>query len=177
LAGGIAYAALRSGDRIGLAAFTDRIEHYLPPRRSRGHGWGVVRAAFEHVPEGHGTDLGAALAFANKVLKRRSVVLVLSDFLSPGAYEQALGALAARHRVHALLVHDPREAALPDVGLLTLRDAETGTLATVNAGALIASRRVEERLADLRRHGVKASAISTEEDAFLRLQTHFRSAL
>lgn len=173
-AGGLAYAALRSNDRVGLVTFTDRVEHYLPPRKSRGHGWAVIRAAFEHTPEGHGTDLAAALSFTSRVLRRRSLVAIVSDFLSPGRYAEALGAIARRHRVHALLVHDPAEAALPGLGLVTLRDAETGAVRTVEAGAFFARQRLEDRLAELRRNGARASAISTAEDAFLRLQQHFR---
>ncbi|MFZ5479791.1 MAG: DUF58 domain-containing protein [Myxococcota bacterium] len=175
-AGGLAYAALRSGDRVGLCAFTDRVEHFLPPRKSRGHGWAVIRAAFEHVPAGHGTDLGVALSYASKVLKRRAVVVILSDFLGKGGWEKAMGPLASRHRVHALLVHDPHEERLPGVGLVSLRDAETGELRTVDAGALAAKLGVDRRVAELRRLGVKASALATTDDAFLRLQQHFRSA-
>lgn len=174
LAGGLAFSALRSGDRVGFASFTDEVEHFLPPRKSRGHGWAVIRAAFEHVPAGHGTDLGAALSFASKVLKRRAIVVILSDFLSPRPFEDALGALARRHRVHALLVHDPREDRLPDVGLVTLRDAETGKVRTVDAASVLAREGLAARTAWLRRHGVRASAVSTEDDAFLRLQQHFR---
>jgi uncharacterized protein (DUF58 family) len=174
-AGGLAYAALRSGDRVGLCTFTDRVEHYLPPRKSRGHGWAVIRAAFEHVPAGHGTDLGAALSFASKVLKRRAVVVILSDFYASG-WEPAMGPLVARHRVHALLVHDPREEALPKVGLVTFRDAETGEVRTLDAGSVAARLGVDRRVGALRRLGVKASALSTADDAFLRLQQHFRSA-
>lgn len=175
-AGGLAFSALRSNDRVGIVTFTDEVEHFLPPRKSRGHGWAVIRSAFEHTPAGHGTDLGAALQFASKVLKRRAVVCILSDFLSPLPFEEPLGALCRRHRVHALLVHDPREERMPGLGLVTLRDAETGKVRLVDAAALIARERIDARLSTLRRHGVRASPLSTEEDAFLRLQRHFRGA-
>lgn len=174
LAGGLAFSALRSGDRVGMATFTDQVEHFLPPRKSRGHGWAVIRAAFEHVPASHGTDLAEALSFASKVLKRRALVVILSDFTSSRPYEDALGALARRHRVHALVVHDPREATLPDLGLVTLQDAETGKVRTVEARTLVARASLDARVAALRRHGARASAVSTDQDAFLRLQQHFR---
>jgi uncharacterized protein (DUF58 family) len=175
-AGGLAYAALRSGDRVGLLTFTDRVERFLPPRKSRGHGWGVIRAAFEHVSEGHRTDLAAALSYASRVLKRRAVVVVLSDFFSQTPWQDAMGALTRRHRVHALVVHDPHEAKLPDLGLVTLRDAETGRLRLVDAKTLLGRRSIDERLAEVRRTGVRASALSTTDDAFMRLQLHFRGA-
>lgn len=175
-AGGLAFSALRSNDRVGLVSFTDQIEHFQPPRKSRGHGWAVIRAAFEHHPASHGTDLAVALSFASKVLKRRAVVCILSDFLSPAPFDEPLGALARRHRVHALVVHDPREEAMPGLGLVTLRDAETGKVRTVDAGSLVARERMEQRLGRLRRSGVRASPLSTAEDAFLRLQQHFRGS-
>lgn len=175
-AGGLAYAAIRSNDKVGLLTFTHRPEHVVPPRKSRGHGWQVIRAAFEATAAERGTALGPALQYAAKLLKRRSVVVILSDFLTEDPYADALGALVARHRVHGLLVHDPREAALPKLGLVTLQDAETGRTRTVDAATLVARAPVEHRLAELRRHGVRASAIGTDDDAFLKLIQHFRGA-
>lgn len=176
VAGGMAYAALRSNDRVGLLTFSDRVEHYLPPRKSRGHGWAVIRSAFEVWPENGQTDIAGALSYASRVLKRRAVVAVLSDFISPRPYHDALSALARRHRVHAFLVHDPLEEALADVGLVTLYDAETHRVRTVDAGRFGALPSIDERLRELRRSGTRASAISTAEDAFFRLQQHFRGA-
>lgn len=175
-AGGLAYAAIRSGDRVGLLTFTDKPEHFVPPRKSRGHGWQVIRAAFEATGLEHGTDLAGALTYVAKVQKRRAVVVILSDFVTERSFYDELGAVHQRHRVHALLFHDPREAKMPGIGLVTLRDAETGKVRTVDAGSVIARARVEERLTDLRRHGVRASAISTQDDAFLKLVQHFRGA-
>jgi uncharacterized protein (DUF58 family) len=176
VAGGLAYAALRTGDRVGLLTFSDRVHHFLPPRRSRGHAWQVIRSAFEQHDDAGGTDIGAALAYASKVLKRRAVVTVLSDFVARRPFAAELGALVRAHRTHALLFHDPREAALPGQGLVTLRDAETGELRVVDLRRVGAARGVEERLAELRRHGARASAVTTTDDAFIRLQQHFRGA-
>ena len=176
LAGGLAYAALRSNDRVGMLAFTDRVERFLPPRKSRGHGWAVLHAAFDHAAEGHGTDLHEALRFVDGVLKRRAVVVLLSDFLDVGDVGTALRALAARHRVHAFLVHDPRESSLPDIGLLEVYDPETGEACTLDASQLQLSETVEARAHRLRQYGVQTSVVSTDEDAFHKLQLHFRGA-
>lgn len=170
-AGGLAFSALRSGDRVGLLTFTDKVEHYLPPRKSRGHGWQVIQAAFQSSTLGR-TDLAGALGYARKVLKRRSVVVVLSDFVAPH-FESELSALARRHTTHALLVHDPLENALPRVGFLALADAEGGGVATLAGGGAGVLGPVDRRVAELRRLGVRASSLSTEDDAFLRLQRHF----
>lgn len=176
-AGGLAFSALRSGDRVGLLTFTDKVEQYLPPRKSRGHGWQVIQAAFTSSTLGK-TDLSAALGFARQVLKRRSVVVVLSDFLSPagqGPWDRDLAALARKHTTHAILVHDPLENQLPDLGLFAFSDAETGRVRTLTCGAVSSGGAgpVDRRLQELRRVGVRASGLSTAEDAFLRLQRHF----
>jgi uncharacterized protein (DUF58 family) len=175
LAGGLAYAALRSGDRVGLLTFADEVRHFLPPRRSRGHGWQVIRTAFEDAGQAGGTDLAAALTYAARVLRRRAVVVVLSDFWSGGGrWTAADGPLARRHRVHGLLVHDAAEARLDLPGLVTLQDAETGEVRTRVASELRAATPVRTRLDELRRAGLRASAISTADDAFTRLTEHFR---
>ena len=85
-------------------------------------------------------------------------------------------ALVRRHRTHALLFHDPRELEMGRLGLVALRDAETGQVRTLDARTVVAQRSTDARLAELRRHGVRASTISTADDAFIRLQQHFRGA-
>ncbi len=171
VAGGLAFSALRTGDRVGLVTFTDGVHEFLPPRKSRGHGWQVIQAAFASGRRGK-TDLAAALVFARKVLKRRSVVVILSDFLSP-PFGPELDALSRKHTTHAILVHDPLENTLPNVGLLALADAEGGGTRTVLASKAGLLGPVDRRISDLRRSGVRASALGTHEDAFLRLQHHF----
>lgn len=171
VAGGLAFSALRSGDRVGLLTFTDTIGQYLPPRKSRGHGWMVIQAAFAAGSQGK-TDIAGALSFAQKVLKRRSVVVVLSDFVAP-PFERELATLARRHTTHALVVHDPIENTLPPIGLIAAADAESGRVRTLAGMGLLPP--VDRRVADLRRVGVRASSLGTDEDAFLKLQRHFAS--
>ena len=133
----------------------------------------MIQAAFESGHTGR-TDLGAALAFARRVMKRRGVVVILSDFVSP-RFEQELASLARKHTTHAILVHDPLEHQLPGLGALSVVDAESGEARTLWAGGGGLMGPVDGRLAELRRVGVRASALSTNEDAFLRLQRHFMS--
>ena len=176
LAGSLAYVALRSNDRVGLVSFSDGVERYLPPRKSRGHAWQVIREAFTQLDGDHGTDLAGALRHANQVLKRRAAVIILSDFEAPAGYLDPLRVLARRHRVHAMVVHDPAESALPNVGLVTIRDGETGQLLTLDANHLATKSPPEHRRAELRRLGVAASVISTRDDAFAKLHQHFRGS-
>lgn len=175
LAGALAYAAIRNGDRVGLLSFTDRVERYLPPRKARGHAWAVLQTAFERHETRGGTDIAGALDFVGKVTRRRAVISVISDFLAPGAWDRAVGALARRHRVSAFLVHDPLEQALPSLGLLELEDAESGERRLVDSRALGAASSVEERLRRLRRAGAAARAVATDEDPFFQLLLHFKA--
>ena len=174
LAGALAYAAIRNGDQVGLLSFTDTIERFLPPRKSRGHAWAVMRAAFERNATGQRTDLAGALAEVGRHLKRRSVVCVLSDFHSRSEYRRELGMLARRHRVNCFVVHDPMELAPPAVGLVEMEDAETGQRRLVDTSKLRSKWSVDGRLRSLRRAGVKASAVGTDEDPFEHLLRHFR---
>jgi uncharacterized protein (DUF58 family) len=184
LAGALAWAAIRNGDRVGLLSFTEQVELVLPPRKRRGHAMQVLQAAFSAPPARRGTDLVAALTRAHQLLRRRSVVCVLSDFL-PGhrAPPQALsgdlsGALrlvASKHHVNAFLVHDPLEEALPrGTGLIALEDAETGATRLVDAGALRPALPVAERVKRLQRERLWCTAVSTEADPFHQLLAHFR---
>jgi len=127
----LALAASRSNDRIGALLFTDRIEHFVPPAKGRRHALRLVNDLLACEPSGQGTDLNRALEYLEPLLRRRSVLFVVSDFLAD-ASSPALPRLAARHDVIALQLDDPRERDLPS-GLLALWDPETGERRTVDA--------------------------------------------
>jgi uncharacterized protein (DUF58 family) len=174
LAGALAYAAVRNGDQVGLLSFTDKVEQFFPPRKSRGHAWAVMRAAFERSATGQRTDLAGALAEVGQHLKRRAVVCVLSDFHSDSDYQRELAILARRHRVNCFVVHDPLETAPIGAGLVEMEDAETGRRMVVDTNQMAARWSVDGRLKELRRLGVRPSAVGTNEDPFEHLLRHFR---
>jgi uncharacterized protein (DUF58 family) len=120
-----AFSAITNNDKVGLVMFTDRIELAVPPRKGTRHVLRVIREVLSLQPRGHGTNLAGALEHLQMVSKRRSVVFVLSDFLDASA-ERALKIAARRHDVIAVVLDDPRERELPDVGLVELEEAETG---------------------------------------------------
>jgi uncharacterized protein (DUF58 family) len=124
-------AAASSGDRTGLLLFTDRVERYVPPRRGTRHAFAIARHLLGHSPERRGTDIAHALGFLNRVLRRRAVVFLVSDFLGEG-YERPLTVAARRHDLIAVTVRDPRETDLPLAGLVQFEDAETGERAVVD---------------------------------------------
>jgi len=173
IAGGLAYASIRNQDRVGLVSFTDHVETFLPPRKSRGHVWAVIRAAFAASGSQRGTDLAEALAFVQSVQRRRAVVVIVSDFLDDEAYLERLGPIARRHQVHAVVVHGPFDEAFPAIGLTEVVDAETGQRMLVDGAAFLARQSVEDRVRTLRRKGAKVVPISTDADPFTALMSHF----
>ncbi|HEX4955014.1 MAG TPA: DUF58 domain-containing protein [Thermoanaerobaculia bacterium] len=128
----LAYTAIASNDRVGLLAVSDRVELYVPPKKGRGHGWRLIRSILTLEPEGRGTDLGLGFDFLARVLSRRSVVFVVSDFFTEG-YETGLSLAARRHDLTAVVLTDRREEELPALGLVALEDAESGEVRVVDS--------------------------------------------
>ena len=129
----LALAAARNNDRIGAVFATDRVEHYVAPRKGRRQALRVISDLLAYQPQRRGTDLGRALTELEPVVRRRAVVFVLSDFLTTG-YGPPLARLARRHDVIGVQVADARERELPDVGLVTLWDPESGDWRVVDTG-------------------------------------------
>jgi uncharacterized protein (DUF58 family) len=125
LAAVLAFSAVANHDRVGAVLFSDRIEGYVPPARGRDHALRIVRDLLAREPAGRGTDLAGALRFAQRILRRRGIVAVISDFQAEG-WVKPLGVLRRRHDVVALFLRDPREEDLPESGLVAFADPETG---------------------------------------------------
>ena len=128
----LALAAARSNDRVGLMTFTDRIERYLAPAKGPRHAQRLM-AELQRSPGGQGTDLAAALTYLQRVQRRASILIIVSDFLSAD-FRLPLLAAAKRHDVLAVSVTDPVDADLPDLGLLRVVDAETGRCRLIDTG-------------------------------------------
>ena len=133
LAAVLAFSAITNNDKVGLVIFTDRIELAVPPRKGTRHVLRVIREVLSCRPNGRGTDIAGALEHLAHVAKRRCVVFVVSDFLDPGC-KTALTIAARRHDVIAVVLDDPREATLPDVGLVELEELESGEHYVVDSG-------------------------------------------
>jgi uncharacterized protein (DUF58 family) len=128
----LAFSAIRNNDRVGLLIFTDEVEVFVPPKKGRRHVLRVIRELLYHRPRGRRTSIATALETLDRVVRRHAVVFCISDFLDAG-YERALQRARRRHDVIAVSLEDPREGDLPDVGFLTLHDAETGRQAVVDS--------------------------------------------
>ena len=129
----LSFAAVRSNDRVGLISFTDRIESYIPPAKGARHAQRLI-AALVQSPEGHGTDLAAALSYLERVQRRRAVLFLVSDFLAAD-FRLPLAAVCRRFEVIAVTPTDTIDEDLPAIGLVRVVDPETGTRHLVDAGA------------------------------------------
>ncbi len=123
----LAFSAIHNNDKVGVLFFTDRIEKFIPPKKGRFHILRIIRELLDFKPEGFGTDLSLALGFFNNVMKKRSIAFLLSDFMATD-YQDALSIVSKKHDLIGIRLHDPIEAELPNVGLIRVKDAETGGL-------------------------------------------------
>ena len=152
LAALLGFSALRNNDRVGLLTFTDRSEHYLHPRKGRRHVLRLVRDLLAAERDGTGTDIGAALKNASHLLKRRSVVFLITDLIDEG-FSTAMSMLTRKHDLIVIRVSDPHEQRLPATSHITMEDAETGSIVHVpghrsdvlNAYAARATREAQRR--------------------------------
>jgi len=135
----LAFSAVRNNDKVGLILFTDEVELYIPPAKGKTHILRVIREILFFQPSGTKTDMAAAMDFANQVIPRRCVMFFISDFCFPGDFETSLTNFRPKlritnrhHDVIAVSVNDPCEWELPDIGLLTIEDSETGEQVELN---------------------------------------------
>ena len=119
----LAFSAIQNNDKVGLIAFSDRIEKFVPPRKGTRHGLHIIREALYFNPAGRGTNISDALEYLNRVCRRRTVSFIISDFYDKG-FKKALSIANKRHDITAVTITDPREIDLPNVGLMSLLDAE-----------------------------------------------------
>jgi len=121
----LAFSAIKNSDKVGLILFTDRIEKVVPPKKGRTHVLRLIRELFTTKPEGSGTDISEALYYTNRVLHRRSIVMLATDFQDVG-YEHQLKITKKKHDLVNIIIHDHLEDELPNIGLIPLQDAESG---------------------------------------------------
>lgn len=177
----LAFSAIRNNDRVGLIAFTDRIERFVPPKKGRQHVLRLIREILYLEPEGRGTDIAHALHYLNRVTTRRTVAFVLSDFGDDG-YLLPLEAASKRHDLVAFVLDDPRERVLPKIGFVTLRDLEHDELLVVDTASAAArdsltaswTRDRDALLSELGRRGVDFVTLTTDVPYTSRLLGFFR---
>ena len=189
IAATLAMSAAKNGDKVALLLFTDEVELFVPPRKGRRHILRLVREMLMFQPKKRATDISRALVFLNHVLNRRAIVFLLTDFLHSSVSKKdasrdviaELGLTNTRHDVVCLHLHDPRESFLPDAGLVTIEDAETGELLELNSArsdvrekfAAVNAERLAELDCALIRTGVDTLRLQTTEPFAPVLQRFF----
>jgi uncharacterized protein (DUF58 family) len=181
LAAVVAFSAIKNNDRVGLYIVTDKVERYIPPKKGRKHVLRVIGEILAFKPKSRGTDLAKGLDFLGKVAKRRSVVFFVSDFFSVG-WERAMRIASQRHEIVPVVVGDPMETTLPNVGLLVLEDLETGAVIEVDTSRGMrrdfeaqALRAAEEREQALRRLNLDVVTVTTDQPYVDALIAFFRA--
>jgi len=177
----LAFSAIRNNDKVGLLLFTDRVELFIPPKKGRSHTLRLIREILFFEPAGRGTDPALALDYLNKIVTRRAVVFFISDFQAPD-FSHTLAVSGRRHDFIAVQIQDERETVLPNIGLITLEDAETGEQIEINT----ADRSTRARFSDLaeekgrdlartlRRNNIDAITLRTSEDYLPALRSFFK---
>lgn len=176
----LAFSAINNNDKVGLLLFTNEVELFIPPKKGRLHTLRLIREMLYFEPKGRGTNLAGALDYMNRVISRRAVVFMISDFMAPD-FTKALTVTSKRHDLVAMPVTDPGESELPDVGIVTLEDAETGAQIDVNTSSRAVRRGLfelnEERMRTLgrllRSRRVDVVPLSTAEDYLIALRAFF----
>jgi uncharacterized protein (DUF58 family) len=177
----LAFSAIRNNDKVGLLLFTDRVELFIPPKKGRSHTLRLIREILFFEPLGRGTEPALALDYLNKIVTRRAVVFFISDFQTPD-FSQALAISGRRHDFVAIQIHDERERALPNIGIITLEDAETGEQIEINTSDRTTRTRFTQEAEDheaglsrtLRRNNIDQIALRTGEDYLPALRSFFK---
>jgi len=177
----LAFSAIRNNDKVGLILFTDRVELFIPPKKGRSHTLRLIREILFFEPDGRGTDAALALDYLNKVVTRRAVVFFISDFQAPD-FSHTLAVSGRRHDLVAIQIQDEREQVLPNVGIITLEDAESGEQIEINTAdrttrarfSNLAEEKAQELARTLRRNNIDAITLRTSEDYLPALRSFFK---
>jgi uncharacterized protein (DUF58 family) len=184
----LSFSASINNDKVGALFFSSKVEKFIPPKKGRSHLLRIIRELVEFEPEEKGTDIGAALQFLTNALKKRCTAFLLSDLIDVDGerkprYEEALKIAANRHDISVINIYDPRERTLPNVGLVHVRDAETGRSSWVNTASAAVRRNyadwsreaAENALSTLRRYRIDTVSIATGDDYVKGLISFFKN--
>ena len=182
IAATLAFSSIQNNDKVGVILFSDKIEKFIPPKKGRKHILFIIREIINFEPESKGTDVGMALRFLTNAIKKRSTVFLLSDLIDSHDYSQSLQIANKKHDLATIQVYDRRDAEIPDVGLIKVKDLEQGSDAWIDTG----SKRVRSLYAKawydrqqwisqaMAKGGVDMVSLSTDEDFVKALLGLFR---
>lgn len=182
IAATLAFSSIQNNDKVGVIFFSDKIEKFIPPQKGRRHILLIIREIINFVPESKGTNIDVALRFLTNAIKKRSTAFLLSDFIDDSDYFKSMSIANKKHDLAAIQVYDRRDTQLPDVGLIRVRDMETGSLKWIDTGSSKVRKQYarawyehRQRLTSIvTRSGVDLASITTDEDYVKALLALFR---
>lgn len=182
IAATLAFSSIQNKDKVGVIFFSDRIEKFIPPKKGKKHILLIIREIIDFKPQSNGTDIDVALKYLTNVIKKRSSAFLISDFMDSHDYSRSLSVANRKHEVAAVQVYDARDAKLPDVGLVRVKDLETGVLRWIDTGSARVRRLYEKAWYDSQQHlasltsrcGVDFVSIRSDEDFVKALLGMFR---
>lgn len=182
LAAILGFSAVANGDQVGLALFTDTVETFIPPKQGKQHMFTVLSHMVNHQPASNQTNIRHLCKTLMNALKRRSVIFLLSDFISDN-YETDFRMMAQKHDVIPIIIQDPVEKSIPQSGIVALEDAETGQTVLCDSSSKAFQSKIKSVLGSRKRQrermfqsvGVKSISLSTNDDAIQPLQSFFKS--
>ena len=183
----LSFSAILNNDKVGALFFSDHVEEFIPPKKGRSHLLRIIREIIELKPTSDGTDIGAALQFLTNAMKKKCTAFLLSDMIDATAdsrprYEEALKVASGRHDLSVLKIYDPREQSIPNIGLVHVKDSETGKSAWVNTASRKTRESYSEWFANLseaetrlfNRYKIDSVDIATSDDYVKRLMMFFK---
>jgi uncharacterized protein (DUF58 family) len=178
----LGFSAAKNNDHVGLLLFSDQVEHFVPPKKGRGHIQRILRDLYYYKPKSSGTHIASAMEYLQGVLRKRATIFVFSDFMDPGSYSTSLRTLARKHEVIACMIQDPLEIEIPDMGMVDFQDSETGEAMTIDTSSREFRELYKARLkkihdtreTELRRANVDRVEIVSGEDFVNPLIAYFR---
>lgn len=177
----LSFSAIKNNDPVGLVMFSDQIEHFVPPKKGRGHVYRILRDLYYYKPRSEKTNISAALEYTQSVLRKRSTIFIFSDFIDKN-YDRALRQLGRKHDLIACVIQDAAESEMPNVGLIDIEDAETGETLTFDTSSSLFRKQYaekmkilkEERETQFKKAQVDKIDIATTEDFVDPLVSYFR---
>lgn len=178
----LAFSAIQNNDKIGVILFSDGIELFIPPKKGKSHILHIIRELIDFKPKSTRTNITQALRYFTNAIKKKCIAFVISDFMDSG-YSDALKIAAGKHDVIALRIYDKHERELPDIGLIKVKDSETGNITWLDTSSkevrnkyYAAVREREQSMKDIfMRSGVDTASIATDESYIVPLSTLFKS--
>lgn len=182
IAATLAFSSIQNNDMVGVIFFSDKVEKFIPPKKGKKHILLIIREIIDFKPESHGTDIDVALQFMTNAIKKHCTAFLLSDFIDSHDYSRSLTVANRKHEIAAIQVYDERDAKLPDVGLIRVRDMETDELMWLDTSSKSVRKRYEKAWYDRQqqlasvtaRSGVDLASVRTDEDYVKALVGMFR---